>query len=1558
MKLNPIEVSRKVIQRYLSFIQSTYNLEDEEYNREFQKELDKMSLTKGPYLVTSLPFIKGRTVGQMITDGVVTPDFKKVAWDLTRPLFLHQEQAFSLIHSGKNVVITTGTGSGKTESFLLPVLNEILSDPNKGRGVKAIFLYPMNALVNDQMDRIRELLRNCPDITFGTYIGETIEGPISTKKRKEVYPNSPENELVTREEMRRNPPDLLFTNFSMLEYLMIRPNDERIIGTRALSNWKYMILDEAHTYRGTKGVEIAMLLRRLQGLAGIEPQFILTSATLGTEKDADKICSFGSSLTGGEFKKDQIIFASREPLNKHNVLIEGNAEKYRQMYSHKEEAGSAQKFYTELVKDENVYRIYEFLKKEQDFEAVLDWSKRKLDLDEDSVVCFLHMISMAESTEGKRLFDTKYHLFLKSSDKGFVTIGPRKLFRFNNRKTIEGLKAFEAALCKNCSHLYIMGKSVKDSVRPESVVDDATENLEYLDQATHIDVYDSYDPRMAKNKEFFILPPDHEDFSEIEGCSEYTVCAKCGAIKELADINGSMCQCGKEYRTRLIKIDNTKSEMRNNLYHCAACGYSNTSKGILVSFDLNKDLATAIIAENLLESMSDVPADPGSYIAADLFSDIDLFTPTQEIPTRKKVPQLLTFSDSRQQAAFFASTLQKDHETYLRRHLLVNVLAKHPIVSVEQLRAYIESEIKRNDVFVSGLEKSEKESWITVLYDLLQAGTPRNGETLALYSYSLNHKKLMPMLKKNEQGIRNHFNLSAEEFLVLLEIAVFIIRKNHAVTYTEIGLKAEERQDAFDYAATNNFYIKNNVEAWNGPINKSHIKTFLPANKNRENEMYRYIKKICNADSTEIYRRMSVLFDLMQRLGILQEQTTDNPVYYAVPFDNFVVSDYREVKWYQCDICKSVTRWNLKGQCSRADCEGKLSICNPDLVFEDNYYRKMYNNKPLEKLVVEEHTAQLSPKKAREYQDRFKKQDINVLSCSTTFEMGVDLGNLENVFLRNIPPTPANYVQRAGRAGRSKDASALVITYCGARSHDFSYFMDPSQMYNGMVIPPVFSVKNRKLLLRHLTAAGMGAYFRNCRKEGCTDVYQNLHGFLENGVRGFSAFLQMKPPALKKQLDKGLLKDFKNDSEFKKWETWTGKLTGTESELVKFADDQEALIKELEKCKAERTEAADIDIRNYAVRRLADINKSDVVQTLSEHAVIPKYGFPVDVVELQIMGSADRREGDYRLQRDLLQAISEYVPGSDVIVDKKKFTSRYVNVPKNKTLPQKNYKTCMNCHHTLVAEYHVGLPTICPNCGSSDWESERTFVIPEMGFSTESSSRKSTNTKPTRYPSGRFKYIGGGQQRGEAIFFHGDIKLSAFYEDELLITNTRDFYYCPECGYTDAPESFKGKGKSGQKNKQHRDRFGRPCNNKKLMKTTFGHIFVTDVVKINIAVQLKYDRAITLLYAMLEGLAHSMQIERDDINGIVVFSDSQSSLDLIFFDSVPGGAGHVTRLMNEKDFRKVLETALQIVKQPCCSNDSTCSRCLQNYWNQDYHDLMKKKYAVEFLEELLSISEK
>ena len=291
---DPIKAAREIKASYIDYITTTFDLADPDYAKALRQELQREGMVaKGPYLDIGGSYETGATLFQLMDAGRASPLFrtleavpeKERELKLDRPLYSHQERALTLASNGENLVVTTGTGSGKTESFLLPILNHLLREEERGElgpGVRAIIIYPMNALANDQMKRMRALLKGHPAITFGLYNGNTEH---TRKKALEAYRHTLQtdpqpNEIISREEMQSTPPHILITNYSMLEYMMLRPKDDAVFRGARL---RFIVLDEAHIYKGATGMETSLLMRRLRARIS-EPdsvQYILTSATLG-----------------------------------------------------------------------------------------------------------------------------------------------------------------------------------------------------------------------------------------------------------------------------------------------------------------------------------------------------------------------------------------------------------------------------------------------------------------------------------------------------------------------------------------------------------------------------------------------------------------------------------------------------------------------------------------------------------------------------------------------------------------------------------------------------------------------------------------------------------------------------------------------------------------------------------------------------------------------------------------------------------------------------------------------------------------------------------------------------------------------------------------------------------------------------------------------------------------------------------------------------------------------------------------------------------------------------
>lgn len=304
-RFSVIESVRHLIEQYRSFIKSSYRLADPRLREQFEEHVNRAEvLVKGPYVTLARDFAEGHRLDQVLASGCGHANLARFNWPFgSSMLYAHQEDALRAAEAGRNVIVKTGTGSGKTESFLLPVLSGVLRLNEQGiHGTKAILLYPMNALANDQLVRLRNLLReSSTGVTFALYTGdsETVTSVLGDPLAG--------HELVRRDEIRRKLPDILLTNYKQLEFLLVRKAD-RPFFTQAL---RYVVLDELHSYRGALATEIACLLRRLKARCGLKPgdlRAIGTSATVSQDAGGDAaLARFATGLFDEPFEQQDII---------------------------------------------------------------------------------------------------------------------------------------------------------------------------------------------------------------------------------------------------------------------------------------------------------------------------------------------------------------------------------------------------------------------------------------------------------------------------------------------------------------------------------------------------------------------------------------------------------------------------------------------------------------------------------------------------------------------------------------------------------------------------------------------------------------------------------------------------------------------------------------------------------------------------------------------------------------------------------------------------------------------------------------------------------------------------------------------------------------------------------------------------------------------------------------------------------------------------------------------------------------------------------------------------
>ena len=1593
---NQIEQSEFIKNKFSRYIRSTFDIRDDEYNSLFSQRLDELEskLYKGPYLASALPFEQSKTLNKVIDEGLFEKSFDRIGGkdpdkedylDFDRPCYAHQIKAFETIHKGHNMVVTTGTGSGKTECFMFPIINELIKEYESGDrepGVRAIFLFPLNALVYDQMDRLRGLLQNCEELRFGFYTGRTPEDGSTKEGRKQLaaytkmYGEPAKNEVLTRTKMREDPPQILFTNYSMLEYLLIRPTDQSLISEEALKNLRFIVLDEAHIYRGALGIEISLLLRRLQGTANRSPQFILTSATLGRGKeDVTQIIDFASKLTSASFEDDDIIFGIR-----HNNMVPqeyaidpddyismldslddvdtfcGLIEKYRP-YDH--DSSVKVNLYRLLIRDSNIQELFHLTKNVGSF---LDVMNDMYGFDERSLPAAVELVTKSLSNDSRfpmKLFDIKYHMFLKAPDGAFITIGKHKDLSLITANQIDGFKAFKIGICQSCKVPYIMGITENNVL----CIDD------------EIDIDETYAEK-ARRLEYYLIADclteeEIQDIENNEQFEKYYVCARCGYIRKAnSAITASDCEHFDTFKTTVFKYigkDETDLDdddiVTNNLHRCPVCDYRSNSGGVVMGFHVGKDRATTLIAQILYDSM-EYPT------KKEKASEYSLFAQKDRIVKLRK--QFLAFSDSRQQAAFFSKFLNANNDRFLKKTMIWHLLEKNDHHKISYLTLVSQlCDLFKNDLHYTD-EEAIKHAKATALWELMLVDGRNSGEGIGLFAFKLNLTRGNYIADQEiEAGLKGFGfeNVSAAQFRDITAQVFTVFRTSPSIEYEALATDdIEEKKELLGYRQRN-YYISRQEGKKRGENRPAFypVRSFLPVEddenkKTSVNGVVKYVKKALGYDTKKAKEFLKVVFDTAVAEGILVRNTDlEYSNTFLIRASDYDLYSYKELKFYKCKKCNKLTLYNVNGKCTEPDCDGELEECDVDndTYYGNNYYRKEYVDRPMEKVICREHTAQMNANEAKAIQDDFKSETgrTNLISCSTTFEMGIDLGGLNTVFMRNVPPTPSNYAQRAGRAGRRAETSAFILTFCGTSSHDYTFFTDPPVMIRGLVRPPYFVIDNDKIIMRHITATALARYFREPEYQ---DDFNTVQHFLDEDVTTkFLNYIKSRPAKLGEMIDRYVLKTpdlLKKYGGFK----WVDLLGDSESALISMRDGLGELItlyKEAQEYAASQNHWKEAQSYKEALHRLTTSNS--LITYFTKYNVIPGYGFPVDNVELHIYDYANQDMNDeYNLSRDLSLAISEYAPGSEVIVDEKKYTSRYIFLPHNGySLPTTYYCECDKCHtlNTSPDKSYFVPGTKCKYCGTpldTSGNKVKRYLTPIYGFVADRKNRNTRRMKPFKTYASDTYYVGDNLTTSDEL--NDVIEVTEHKNEELLVLNENRFFFCPSCGYTELDKHYMLPTKLSE----HKEYRGKDCTacGGRLELIHLGHSFRTDIIRIGfngVSEMYDQDTALSVMFAILEGISMTYDIERNDIGGLIYLVNPAKPYDLILYDTVSGGAGHVKRLKDDRSLLEVLKNALKKVSQDCCDEDASCYNCLRTYNNQRLHNHIKRGLAKNALETII-----
>ena len=1634
---NPAEAAKSIKEDFVDYILSTRYCYSEEIRAKFKKEL-LATIAKGPFVSITDLFKEGLTLSDLEKDPNpiyrISPEFEKLEQGkekkklpLDRPLYLHQEKAYRKVCEGRNIVVTTGTGSGKTESFLIPIFNKLMEEKEAGtldNNVRAIIIYPMNALANDQIKRLRQYLLKYPEITFGIYTGETKEKhdealgiyeDLHADDIEELREPLP-NERISREEMKENPPHILITNYSMLDYMMLRPEDNMLFTGKKL---RFVVLDEAHTYRGAQGIETALLLSRLKArvIVNQKIQFILTSATLGEKgKSEQAIVDFARNLTGERFEKDDIIFSERVqpdfskavqrkvPIDLFEDLfickfkeVKSVFDKYRIPYNETEDAEA--NIY-DLCFSSSFYRI---VRKQYKYPEMVSTISEWLNISDDQTIAFLSACAYAEK-DGKKLLDLRYHFFLRALEGGYISLSGNKQVSLVRKESIQDSqenehRMFEFAVCNRCGDIALVGAIERDEDTGKQYLKSnnplSSHDGHHRWQYFHI-VRDGVDD--TDKDQGNIDTDDQDNGDENSEQEDYWLCPECGQIAKGAK---PLCKHDPDAFVHLRAPKNGSSKEK-----CLFC-----FKGNYQRFNLGQEGPTAILATSLFE----------------------------ELPTKEKKKrcggddyvtfqggkQFLMFSDSRGEAAFFACYLEDTTKRLMARRGFIRMLEqnKDDIIEdgmdAEEAIDYLTRLFVRERTFASTLsqpkadknlkEESFQRAAMTVMVQLATARRPASLQSMGFLKYQ--YRGVTKQLAQSYQ--QQYFpSLDVDRVFDLLNELALHFGYNGAFRLRgedDERLSLESRKQIFNTEKQKAFILQktggeqNTVFGW------------LPRNKpEKRNEWYPNLRQTMVMKAMNSQDGQQANEFLKDYWSYLENKKTDYPNEYPLehngserimPFENFEIKikGCDGAHWYRCSNCGQVTTSHAFDDCPIEKCHGKLQeVTDFEKLYEGNHYYNFYKQKKsLKACIVKEHTAQLTRKVGQEYQREFEQNEINALSCSTTFELGVDVGDLETVFLRDVPPTPANYAQRAGRAGRSKDASAFVMTYAKLSSHDFHFFEHPLDMIEGKIYPPSFTLENPKILYRHIYSVVLGYLFRmhpeyyahNNGKAFIQNGYQVLKDLLSKGTKGDKLSNLLKA-SFSAHLDEEFsISDYGKSWELEDGKNWVSSLIGANGNLeiavsdyldeLKNYDKMIEAYKEQDEVLKKKGISSDQHWKKYEGRK-AHYENPDLIGFLVSANVLPKFGFPVDVVSLR----QKKEDGDFsgdelNLTRDMSQAIGDYAPGVKVIANGRMYTPRYIRKISRGGKYDFDGGFIQECPRCKTLNYLPGEPpkdTKCIGCGETLSGKWTEVIQPTNGLYTDGTIEEAPLEKPKKLYHSHANYV------GKDVVYHAhkygvgtnQILVYSSERDKIAVTSELNspFYVCEKCGYAVGKydsalnANFKIDKKETEKlrigNYQeitcyHKESDGAKCPNFKLKRRHLIHEFNTDIVQILFSKKyISNDESTTLsvLTALLDATSRVLHIERTDISGCVRYNTGEGDTDIrfILYDNVAGGAGHVKRILNGngETLRLIITDAFNYLSN--CDCNPSCYKCLRSYENQEFHDKLNRFKAINFFKDYIGTS--
>lgn len=1605
MKFDPLQAARRLETSYRSYLASSLRFAHPELQQQFEEQmLSSGLLVKGPYLEVASPYTAGATLSELATSGVISPDLLELSPDLPpgRPLYTHQVASIRGSSAGRNQVIVTGTGSGKTECFLIPIIDHLLRQRETGDlgpGVRALILYPMNALANDQLKRLRSLLCSTPELTFGRYTGETKQTPKAAMKEwgKQHPDQAPlPNELLSRDEIRERPPHILLTNYAMLEYLLLRPKDASLFEGLFGETWSHLVIDEAHLYSGTLGTEIAYLIRRLKARLGTPPgqlRCFATSATIGsTEDDFRQVARFASDLFGEPFgdgldgqpldvirstpdhpdREFEPKWGTLRPPTWHELaaVIENGGDIPTSLATALEEHCSRpQVSSVESAGSEWPRALGALLLGEGSAQALLRKlaDTRVIDVNSERVLVgilpeagpnvlasMVTVLSACRRSNSAPLLSARYHSFLRAPEGAYLSLsdGPRLALSRTTGSRLENgrrVPAFEVATCRHCGQEYLLAHRLRDARNEAGEPVGALEPVA-PSEADEEDVPERYYELLIDKEGTVEFDEDAEDVAtaaQDEGVM--WLCTLCGSLHATRDATGGHVFAHAD--AEKVQVREIRAERGGR--KCFRCGYS--SPKAIQRIRVSPEAAGSILVYDLVR---EVPPIAVAARISDAEAEWGVTTPDELV---EKAGSLICFSDRRQDAALFAPSLQRTYDTVTRRQVLYRVaqeLGTRTFTPSDWARG-VQAMMRQQRLYpfdTGGVVPSdvriERFAWAAVLQELMSEDRRASLEGLGLVRVRLRGVEELPIqpLLDSEGAWR----LGPDAARALISRMFDTMRENKAVAW-QAGITDDDGLFPEHWAP--GWFERQSQSGATRPRTKS----WLPSvSRGTNNARLEFCEKLLQRGGVEpaqiretglkllsdLWRvhmfgsnsalRGQLLFDGDEATGRVQA----HPDLWAIEFEP-------KDPVGRCDTCGRLSWSDGLSVCPTYRCQGTIrAVQNTDDAV-DAYYRALYRvDRPLP-LLVEEHTAQLKSDRAAHLQEQFIAGNVNVLSCTTTFELGVDVGDLRAVFLRNVPPTPANYTQRAGRTGRRSGAPGFALTFARLRSHDFTFFDSPERMIAGEIPAPACYLDNEKIAERHVYATTLSEFFRVPGNEvlcgNASDFFDFERG-VAPGLDRLRSFLEDKPESVTAQLRDVLPKPIWEALGCDSW-SWVDGLTGDSGRIavahLLAQRDWEDLEAERESRMSQRSS---VDwIQRAQNRMLAD----RIIGILAACGALPKYGFPTDLVDLRLPRQVTEAAW-LDMQRSLRTAVREYAPGSEVVAAKKVWRSTGLKRLPGKEPDTRSYVHCRTCGYfservALSAEFGA---QACPVCSSAIGR-EQVYIVPTFGFEAREVKKSAGIDRPRA--NSRIRVFHDPERYGtktstsELRYPGAALVITQSRNAEIHVVNSgpfgRGFEVCSVCG---------GAGPSASRSDVH---YSRECRGTVRGGVHLGTHFTTDALEIAIAVSdsqrmssLPDHAVVSALWACVLTAAKMLMVPEGELSG-TAYPIGVNGHALLLFDDVPGGAGRVGALAAR--IPELLERSRERVSGRCsCDEDTSCYGCLRAYANQYEHEHLTRASAL------------